>query len=480
MIISNYANRVLPRFNGGFPRAIPLLLIKHAVDEAQNNIQAPRELVFVAAVTAISVVVQGLVDVRKPTGQCVPVSMNTVTLADSGERKTTVLDYFVEGIQEYQKKKKQEYLRSMKRWKVDTGIWEKLNRSYLRKIERLSVAGECIDEEKLRLLQHEHDKPNKPRLFKLLYEDATPEALYFGMYQDLPTAGLISSEGGGVLNGRVMNELFKQNIIWSGGSIDCARKTGESYTLDDGRLTTAIMVQIKVFQDYLNRSGERSRSSGLLSRFLFCIPRSTQGTRFIDNGTVSWEYRDKFSQRIVELLELNSLLLSTPKYVRKVIGFSPEASELWLDVANAIEAEIREGGRFEGLGDHASKLADNIARASALFHVFEGFEGDISVKTLEFAVDFCLWCSDDFNYLFAVPKPDPVEVADAAELDEWMWRCRDKGVVWMEKNYIRQYCPNKLREKGRLDRALGELYLQGKISFYFEGKKEFVDLQVRS
>lgn len=62
-------------------------LLDAAINEAQANIQAPRGLIQNAALTAISVVLQGLVDVRKPNGQVAPTSLMLLAIADSGERK---------------------------------------------------------------------------------------------------------------------------------------------------------------------------------------------------------------------------------------------------------------------------------------------------------------------------------------------------------------------------------------------------------
>lgn len=41
----------------------------------------------------------------------------------------------------------------------------------------------------------------------MLYDDSTSEALFCGLYENLSTAGIISSEGG--LKGRAFNDLPK-------------------------------------------------------------------------------------------------------------------------------------------------------------------------------------------------------------------------------------------------------------------------------
>lgn len=317
-------------------------------------------------------------------------------------------------------------------------------------------------------------KPERPKEFKLLYEDATSEALFHGMHQNLPTAGLISSEGGGVLSGRGFNDLSKQNAIWSGDSITVDRKTSDSFELKGGRLTVSIMVQKAVFKDYMLRRGEMSRGSGLLARFLVCDPISTQGARIVNNMMQSWVYRDKYNARMTELLLQNLDLQENPGKEKKVIKFTAQACEHGLLIANTIEAEIRKGGRLDGAGDHASKLFENITRVAALLHYFEGFDGDISLDTLNAAVDLCKWYSDEFVRVFL---PPPQFVSDAAELMEWLsfhLRCGRRYVL---KNHVLQYGPYKIRKKSRLNIALEYICSQRSISVWDRWGKVLIDLK---
>jgi len=155
------------------------------------------------------------------------------------------------------------------------------------------------------------------------------------------------------------------------------------------------------------------------------------------------------------------------------LDFSPEAARLWLDAFNEIESKIADHERFYGLGDHASKLADNIARVAALLHVFEEGETEISKATLGYAIDFCAWCSDEFYRLF---MPQRQEISDAIELDNWLQKFREEGGKWMPINYIRQYGPCGLRNKLRLDAALNELWLDRRLEFFKRRKTRCVTL----
>ena len=66
----------LSRVGDRFPSLTPFPRLRAAIDEVEGNVKSPRELIFFSALTAISTAVQGIVDVKKPTGQCVPNVIN--------------------------------------------------------------------------------------------------------------------------------------------------------------------------------------------------------------------------------------------------------------------------------------------------------------------------------------------------------------------------------------------------------------------
>lgn len=430
------------------------------IDETQNNIQAPRPLILNAALTAVSLAQQGLIDVRKPNGQVVPTSLMLLAIANSGERKSSAESVFLKPIRTFQANQKVEYQTRLKKWRAEHEIWKIKRKAILKKVAKAASEGQSDPEEEQRLIAHDCEEPKKPREFKLLYEDSTSEALFYGLYQHLPTAGLTSSEGAGILSGAALNDLSKQNAIWSGDSITVDRKSQPSFELTDARLTVSLMVQEPAFRQYLQKHGEVARGSGLWARFLVCQPMSTQGSRFVGNGTQSWAHEEKFAERLTSLLQENVILLDEPARKKQVVGFTSEASERWVQVLNAIESEIRMDGRFNNAGDHASKLADNIARISAHFHWFEQFDGDISLETLEVAISVCFYYSDEFLRLFLAPSQASI---DARDLNAWLDRHRMSGKRYIRRNHVRQCGPNALRDKKRLEAAINILQVNNFI-----------------
>ncbi|NWC91058.1 MULTISPECIES: YfjI family protein [unclassified Pseudomonas] len=446
--------------SGEFPSLIGLSLISAAVHEVSANVKAPLPLIFSSALTAMSVGLQGLYDVKKPNGGTVPCSLMILTIANSGERKSTVENIFLAGLRRIQDQMADRYAGELSVWKTKLKIWELKDKTIQRNIVNRVNKGADTTEDERRLFEHAAMNPKKPRKFKMLYEDSTSQALFRGLHQDFPSAGLISGEGAGVLNGPALNDLTKQNSIWSGDSVVVDRVTTESYQLDDARLTVSLMVQESAFTGYMQVRGETSRGSGLWARFLVCQPASTQGSRRIDGVAINKEHSELFSERLCHYVERNIELLGKNKQRREVISFSLEAAQRWVQLGNEIETQIGQIGRFKSASDHASKLADNIARLAALFHCFEKFEGDISVSTLNIAISIGKWYSNEFLKLFDV---EGQKENDVNELVDWLVSKCGMHEPFIRKNIVRQYGPSRLREKKRLDDALALLQMRGVV-----------------
>ena len=75
-----------------------------------NQTQAPEQLVVTSMLSALSTACQDFIDVKTPYGAIQPVSLFTLVIAESGERKTTtdnlVRKAIFEYVEEYRSKKK--------------------------------------------------------------------------------------------------------------------------------------------------------------------------------------------------------------------------------------------------------------------------------------------------------------------------------------------------------------------------------------
>ena len=80
-----------------------------------------------------------------------------------------------------------------------------------------------------------------------------------------------------------------------------------------------------------------------------------------------------------------------PGQERKVLNLSREATDEWVKFANFVEGQIRPGGYFERATDHASKLAENVARVAAVVSYFE--YGDVTVLVTACSMQLTFACA---------------------------------------------------------------------------------------
>ncbi len=465
----------LPRIGAPFPIVQALPRINSIVDELQSTVQAPRPLIFSSVLSAISLVLQGLVDVQKPKGGVSPCSLMLLCIAESGERKSSVDRIVLGPVKDAQARMDRAYKYEYSQWKINREMWEMKRRAIQRKIERLAGRGETSLELEGQYTDWIAVEPKRPRQFKMLYEDTTSEALFYGLHQDTSTAGIITSEGGGVLRGAALSDLSKQNSLWSGDSIHVDRMSRESFTIEGARLTVSMMVQGEVFKKFMLSHGDQTRGSGLWARFLVCRPESTQGRRLIniDDSSINWN--NSFTSRLAELLSENLSKVRRGSGNRQVLIFDEAAKARWVETFNFIEARMVEGEFWEGMKDHASKLADNIARVAALFHCFEvgGGSEKVSERALDAAIRVCFWYSGEFAKIFS--KAGQVE-DDARELLDWMERKEAENGCLFRKNYILKFGPNRLRRKSTLEEALHYLHDRWLVEFEYTVKGCYVKL----
>jgi hypothetical protein len=96
-----------PVSNGVCPQIGEDTLLGKTINETHFITKAAYPLIVSTALAAISTALQGHIDVELPTGKICPISLNLLTCADSGERKSTVENLLMEGIKNYQKKREQ-------------------------------------------------------------------------------------------------------------------------------------------------------------------------------------------------------------------------------------------------------------------------------------------------------------------------------------------------------------------------------------
>ena len=363
--------------------------IRDAVEEAQAAVQAPSEMVASSALAVASLAAQHLADVRRSSALIGPVGLYFLTVAESGDRKSTVDRLFGRSIREFQDSQRDAAKSSLANHAADLAAWQAERDATDNKLNSDAKAGKRLDGHRADLADIEARKPESPRIPRLLYQDVTSEKLSKALATEWPSAGIFSSEGGAVLGGHSMGKdaltrnLALFNTLWDGGSLEVDRATGPSYAVRGARMTVSLQVQPTVLSDFLDRDRGLSRGSGFLARFLISQPASLQGRR---------EYREAgpmpaleaFSVRIAELLADMPQIDGDRGMVLPLLDFSPEAKAAWVEAYDEIERQLATDGDFASIRDSASKAADNIARLAAVLHIYEhGVQGPIGRSVVE-------------------------------------------------------------------------------------------------
>lgn len=344
------------------------------------------------------------------------------------------------------------------------------------------MTNRTIAELRIELTEHQHRKPEPPRIPRLLYADATPEALAYGLAKQWPSAGVVSAEAGivfgshGMSRDSVMRNLGLLNQLWDGKSLTIDRRSTESFTVRGARLTVALQVQEPTLREFFARSGALARGTGFLARFLVAWPESTQGMRQINSdapdGPATWPHLAEFHRRIAAILDRPVPIDEDGALTPSMFTLTTDAKAAWVEFHNAIESELASGGELHDVRDVASKSADNAARLAALFQVFEGSGGTIGMDSFESAARIAAWHLNEARR-FLGELALPAELADAGRLDDWLVEhCRRERTHLVSTREAQRLGP--IREKEKLAAALRELEELDRVKVVQEGRRKII------
>ncbi|MEA1605721.1 YfjI family protein [Pseudomonas spirodelae] len=466
----------------GWPSFREHSLFEAAVTEAARELQVSREMAMMCAFGAMATACQKHVDVEMPPGHTSPTSLMLLTIADSGERKTTTQNNFFEAINHLNDAAHRANEDALLEHRVEYQLWSTRKRHLERMYSRYAAQeDETATQASLKeIAEHVRAEPQPVRSAKFLYEDTTPQALVQMLYENAPNGCLLTSEASSIFSGKALGELDKLNTLWDGNSVIVDRISREGFVLQKARLTLSLMAQPSVISRFMGKRGEEARGTGFLARFLVVKPRAMAGQR-TDQKLTELPRRKAFNTRIRERLESAVL----PE--RQLLSFSEQAKDLWFQYSRYLEKQMQENGLYHYLKDHASKLLENTSRLAAILHTFERHsdsDTEIDYVTLEFCWKFSQNCSSHFIKNLA---SEPQIVTDANLLAHYLLttaydddplKNRNKGetaltdlmsgaATRLSLTKIKQYGPSTLRGRAnseRLDAAIELLRKLGHIA----------------
>lgn len=437
--------------------------IREVILDINECTQAPIPLIASSVLSAMSLSCQSLINVKVNQMEPFPVSLFLLVIANSGERKTTVDKMVMKPFYQHDLNSLKTFEQEKINYSLEITVWEQKEKAILSQIRKKTTQGQNTEEQLERLKILQIDKPIMPRCHRYIYNNVTPEALQIGMYNHYPYIGLIADEGANILDRQVMKDLSFINSMWDGVAFRIDRKTTQSFTIEDGRITLSVMVQRKPFDLYLKRQGDKARGSGFFARCLVVHiddNLTTQGERFIRDSPNHKEYLDKFYIRINQLLTENKERKKTDS--KSSLLLDDSAQYAWEEIYDDIENKLRPEEKYANMRDFASKLANNIARLAAVFSYF--IEGGCKIKKeyIDGAEVICEWYMQQAVNLFGY-EDGYYEALLLSWLNREYYRYNTESI---RLNDIRRYGPNVLRKGKLLLNVISKLEKENIVSIY--------------
>lgn len=458
--------------------------LRAAVSEVHGFVKAPVPLVAGSALSALSVAVQAHIDVQRAERLDGPVSLYLLSVADSGERKSTVDRFFSSAIQDYEREQAEVIASALAEAEAELAAWNAKREGLLGAIRAAKQKGSDTRTLERDLADLQHDKPENVRVPRLLMGDETPENLAWTLARGWPSGGVLSAEAGvifgahGMGRDSVMRNLALLNILWDGGELRVGRRTSESFTVRGARLTVGLQVQESTLAAFFERAGGLARGTGFLARFLMAWPESTQGFRPFTEPPANWPHLANFHRRIEALLNAPPPLEDDGTLRPARLTLTPEAQSAWIAFHDAIEGELRNGGELYDVRDVAAKCADNAARLAAVFHAFEAdTQTPVNAEAFAGASRVAAWHLHEARRFFG-ELALPVELTDAGRLDAWLLgycdRNRTKTVPTREAQRM-----GPVRDKNRLSTAVLALEELDRLRLTKTGRRKHLEVNPR-
>lgn len=358
-----------------------------AAKQLAYHVQVPEGMAGQSVLAAAALIAQAHINVQRGNIGTGPVSLFCLSVADSGDRKSSVDRLALAPIRSYENERFQEREKKEIVYKTKLQAWTLRHNKLLKAFDKKDgeISDEKFAELHEKLMKLEEQKPIAPPRPNITFSEPTAEGIFKHYLQGDPSAGLFSDEGISFFGGHGMSSESKGRSIhilsklWDGDPITRTRAAeGESSTLLQRRLSSHLMIQPIIAASVL--SDPLLQGQGFLARFLICHEQSIAGDRLLagrdlTKGTQNDPLIGAFWRKITELLsrpvkineETGGLELSTSMLM-------DDAFDTWCALHDGIENQIKANGLFADIKPFASKAAENAARIAAILAFIDGYE----------------------------------------------------------------------------------------------------------
>jgi hypothetical protein len=433
-------------------------VLSGAVAAIARKVQVPQAIAAQSVLSAAALAAQAHADVVLPYGQSRPLSLYLVTVASSGDRKSTADNEALWPIRRREKALKEEHEREYLTWSIAFAAWN----AERKKIESDKKLDFESRKAKLRNLGPE---PNRPLHPFLTAPDPTIEGLIKAWVSAPAALGVFTAEGGQFVGGHGMSQDHRLKTaasfseIWDGHPIKRVRAADGVSVLHGRRLAMHLMVQPEAASVFL--SDGLLRDQGLLSRILVAAPDSIAGSRLyrepaVDDDAVIRAY----GARLLSILEGQWPLAEgrANELQPRQLSMSAEAAAAWRVFHDHVECQCGANQELCAIRDFAAKAAEHAARIAGVLTVIADVDAaKIEQEAMLSALTLMDWYVNEAARLQHAARTD-TKLIRAQQLLGWMqWRNR----ATIDFRDILRLGPAAVRTKAEAEQAISVLISHG-------------------
>lgn len=436
----------------------PLAGAAHAI---QQLTQAPFAIAAQSVLAAATLAVQPHRNVLLPGGGEKPLTGLYLSIAESGERKSSVDKLALKPIHQIEEEWREERKKQLAAYQNAKEAWEAARalakRAHKGKLEDLRNALADLGPE-----------PKEPPHAMLLVSDPTPEGLAMHLQNGRPFVGVFCAEGGLLFGGVGFSEESRMrttamfNALWDGEAIRRRRVgTGETF-LPGRRCSMHAMVQSVISNDLL--SNALYEGMGLTARLLIVAPDSTAGRRPFQEASMEARLAlEAYYESMRELLRRPPVTKSDAPDVLNPLALqlTSEAKAEWIGFYNLCESMMGVGGYLAPIKGFGAKLAEHAGRLAAILTCYnEPDATHVSLEVMQCGVALAKHYADEMLRLHAGSTIDP-NIRAAQRLLDW-WKSQEDDQLYLSRVY--QFGPANIRDAASAKRAIKVLEDHGQIA----------------
>lgn len=389
---------------------------------------------------------QGLANVLID-GRVYPLSEFFITIASSGERKSSIDKLLMNPHRQYEQAQKlivdeakEKALRAKKAWQANEAQTLKDNKGKPQAVIEAALAalGSC---------------PVEPPSQILSIADLTIEGLIRFLNANRPSVGSMTDEGGRMLGGwglgkdHITKTIAAFSALWDGSPLVHVRAGDGTLQLYDRRVCAHWQAQPGV-AERLFRQAEFA-DQGFLWRVLVVHASLTTPAPYQPVDLSADPVVQTYYARIQELLaqplplKTDSQGLPTLELAPRLLTLDPEAKALWIDQFNRLEGLAAENGPLFPIRGYARKGAEHIARLAGIYTLLNDPQAQtVPVEAVQFGATLMLdFYIPEMLRLHEGQTVSP-EIHQAERLRQWL-----KGRDFIHLQQVYQSGPRLIRSK---------------------------------